>query len=72
MCSYCIVTGPLISWSYLVHVTVWEIYIFTFTKLMANKPGRVLNTGKRSLTRSRHHSSALFGWTTKSFFTNFS
>ena len=72
MGSYCIVTRPLISWSYLVHVTVWEIYIFTFTKRMANKLSRVLNTGKRSLTRSPHHSSALFGWTTKRFFTNFS
>ena len=38
----------LISWSMLRHVTVWKIYIFTFTGLIASNLGRVLTSGSRS------------------------
>lgn len=37
----------LISWSMLRHVTVWKIYISTFTGLIATKPGRMITSVRR-------------------------
>ena len=36
------------------HVTIWEIYISTFTRLLTTKLGRVVTLGRRFFKRSHH------------------
>ena len=37
---------PLVKWTTWDHVTIWKIYISTFTRFIANKLGRVLTLGR--------------------------
>ena len=36
------------------HVTIWDIYISTFTRLLTTKLGRVVTLGRRFFKRSHH------------------
>ena len=43
---------PLIKWPTWVHMTVWKIYISTFTRSIANKLGRLLTLGRIFITQT--------------------